>query len=693
MADPSTSKTSRTASCSCRKLTCRPPAQGGRRARRRARLAERRPDPSAIGINIPAPTRLRGRPCAGGRRVFRSWRHRRGDRAQLLAVAATASSPEAHRRAHLSPHGRRLPRRPPRAPPGATEDDGDDGPRGGAPRAFRAGEPHRHRAPRGRCTHRRQREAGGGRPAAAGVLPATCRIGDAAHAAWWATVGLLQRGEFGTLTAAQKRAVTAMDGVARAPAQHHRLLLDGDPSSDRAHAFASRPLRLPPPSPAAAIDPAAPPSSRKNPPARHDVPGAPDRRRGRRDHLGRAMGHPFDNAQKFTPGRAAPSRWRCAVERALCELPRGLRAPASPPRWLSRIRTFVQVDGFAHPPARRRRRRARGGSTASPGSHRRRHRQPPPASPSRVSAPGFSSAWSPAPCAPASDRRGLPSTSTTTPAAVCTAARATRRSISPRPVRQPLQRPLDDRRLRHILKTPASPLARAAGSAPRELVFTPPAGREAVHSRFARRSARRSRDERGATGRTLPARPASPRRVAPQSPIQVDPADTVGEGLPDVAEDSPARSHAGRVGGGRSLAVQHETGAIYDCQPRCSDAARDAEATLVVDAGAGARRARSRSRPRRASGPRRSRCRPKDWQPARRRALCPRGRARVAQQVTRRRQGAARPRGQPRTSGAVGFSAAASVLPHRGNGSRRCLAAAARRDRIRSLAQHARCQV
>lgn len=260
-------------------------------------------------------------------------------------------------------------------------------------------------------------------------------------------------------------------------------------------------------------------------------------------------------------------------------------------------------------------------------------------------------------------------------APLCAAARdALARWLAEGPHGNPSSVHRAGRRARAALEDARLALARAAGSAPRELVFTS-GGTEAVHLAV-----------RG-VGEALPAtsvwcdpgahpclRAASESLAAARAvPFGWIPLTPSGEGALDVA--ALARSLAPGAVVAVSL-VQHETGAVHAWAP-LRDAARDAGATLVVDAAQALGRipldlgalgaAAVALSAHKVGGP------PGVG------ALWLRAGERVAQQVTGGAQERGVRAGTENLPGAVGFGAAASVLRER-------LAAmpavAARRDRI-----------
>ncbi|MFO0605939.1 MAG: hybrid sensor histidine kinase/response regulator [Polyangiales bacterium] len=230
------------------------------------------------------------------------------------------------------------------APPEATEDDGDDGPR--SARALRA-QGSRIAAHLEAKVHEltdanaklveadRLRREFYRNVSHELATPLTPLVG---------YMGLLQRGELGTLTAAQKRAVTAMDeSLARLRNTIDSLLDVTQLETGRMrfvyarYDFAAVARR--------AIESRRPALLRKNLRLVTDVPGAPIDAVGDADRLGRAMGHLLDNAQKFTPaGGTVALEVRSSATH--CELLLADSGPGVPAEWLSRIfEPFVQVDG------------------------------------------------------------------------------------------------------------------------------------------------------------------------------------------------------------------------------------------------------------------------------------------------------------------------------------------------------------
>lgn len=157
-------------------------------------------------------------------------------------------------------------------------------------------------------------------------------------------VGLLQRGELGTLTAAQKRAVTAMDeSLMRLRGTIDSLLDVTQLETGRMrfvyarYDFAAVARR--------AVESRRPAFQRKNQRLVVDIPASLIDAVGDSERVGRAMGHLLDNAQKFTPGngtvavevRSSPTH---------CELLLADSGAGVPAEWLSRIfEPFVQADG------------------------------------------------------------------------------------------------------------------------------------------------------------------------------------------------------------------------------------------------------------------------------------------------------------------------------------------------------------
>jgi len=260
-------------------------------------------------------------------------------------------------------------------------------------------------------------------------------------------------------------------------------------------------------------------------------------------------------------------------------------------------------------------------------------------------------------------------------APLCAAARdALARWLAEGPHGNPSSVHRAGRRARAALEDARLALARATGSAPRELVFTS-GGTEAVHLAV-----------RG-VGEALPAtsvwcdpgahpclRAACESLAASRAvPFGWIPLTPSGEGALDVA--ALARSLAPGALVAVSL-VQHETGAVHEWAP-LRDAARDAGATLVVDAAQALGRVSLDLGTLGAAAVALSAH--KVGGPPGVGALWLRAGERVAQQVTGGAQERGVRAGTENLPGAVGFGAAASVLRER-------LAAmpavAARRDRI-----------
>lgn len=157
-------------------------------------------------------------------------------------------------------------------------------------------------------------------------------------------MGLLQRGELGPLSAAQKRALASMEeSLTRLRGTIDSLLDVTQLETGRMrfvyarYDFAAVARRV--------VESRRSLFQRKNIRVVTDIPGTAIDAVGDSDRIGRAMGHLLDNAQKFAPtGGTAAVEVRASSTH--CELLLADSGPGVPPEWLSRIfEPFVQVDG------------------------------------------------------------------------------------------------------------------------------------------------------------------------------------------------------------------------------------------------------------------------------------------------------------------------------------------------------------